>query len=144
MFKKIHNLHLWLGLITAVFILLEAGTGLLLSYPSLLGAPARGPVAESSSRLALPGNPGTSEASSDNAAVENQDSGIQRGRPDFSGFADAGKTEARGNLMGIVLELHEGRLGSLNIRWLIQLTAISIIILTLTGVYMAIKILVRR
>ncbi|STO36655.1 Uncharacterised protein [[Flavobacterium] thermophilum] len=35
--RKMRNLHLWIGLISSIFLLVEAVTGLLLSEPWLIG-----------------------------------------------------------------------------------------------------------
>jgi hypothetical protein len=43
--------------------------------------------------------------------------------------------------MGIVRGLHEGRIGTTDIKWLIDLIAIAMMLLTGTGIYLSIKIL---
>ncbi len=40
--RKMRNLHLWIGLISSIFLLVEAVTGLLLSEPWLIGQTERG------------------------------------------------------------------------------------------------------
>ncbi|PLS05554.1 PepSY-associated TM helix domain-containing protein [Neobacillus cucumis] len=47
-----------------------------------------------------------------------------------------------GSLMGIIKGLHEGRIGTTNIKWLIDLTAIAMIFLTGSGIYLSSKVLV--
>lgn len=43
--------------------------------------------------------------------------------------------------MGIIRGLHEGRIGTTNIKWLIDLIALAMIALTGTGIYLSIKVL---
>jgi uncharacterized iron-regulated membrane protein len=40
--KRIRQAHLWIGLITSIFLLMEAVTGLLLAEPWLIGQQERG------------------------------------------------------------------------------------------------------
>lgn len=42
MVKRIRQAHLWIGLITSIFLLVEAVTGLLLAEPWLIGEQERG------------------------------------------------------------------------------------------------------
>jgi hypothetical protein len=46
-----------------------------------------------------------------------------------------------GSLEGIIKGLHVGRLGNMDITWAIDAAAISIIFLTVSGIYLSIKIL---
>jgi hypothetical protein len=48
------------------------------------------------------------------------------------------------NVFKLAKGLHQGRLGEWNIKWLIDLAAIGMIILTLTGIYIAIPLLRAR
>jgi hypothetical protein len=59
----------------------------------------------------------------------------------FSGKPMGDGTGTSGSLMGIIKGLHEGRIGTTNIKWLIDLTAIAMIFLTGSGVFLSIKIL---
>lgn len=144
MFKKMRNLHLWIGLLTSVLILLEAVTGLLLIHPSLLGEPERAPAIERSARSTNPENLVPAATTSSRPAVtDNLGAEVQGGRPAFHETGAAGAEDARSGLVGLIRGLHAGRLGSLNIRWVIELAAISMIVLTVTGIYLSIKILIR-
>lgn len=44
-------------------------------------------------------------------------------------------------MIGIIRGLHEGRIGTTNIKWLIDLVAIALMALTGTGIYLSIKVL---
>ena len=163
MFKKMRNLHLWIGLITSVLILVESITGLMLSNPQLMGMQAKSAIMERGSQSAPLTNQSStftegqtsvtsntqSSASSDTRTSDMQSSALQSsasqvGRP-TRGSGPNGEVAAKGgadnSLMGIVKGLHAGRLGNLDIKWLIDLSAISMIVLTVTGIYLSVKIL---
>lgn len=112
MYTAVRKIHLWVGLILAVFLLIEAITGLILAEPWLVGQ----------SQM----NPPHSIASGPNMAQRSD--GISRSASPF----------------GIAKQLHEGKINGLNFKWLIDLTAIGIILLTLTGVYLSISLLLMR
>ena len=114
MFRKTRNIHLWIGLITSIIILMEAVTGLMLAHPSLMGMQSKAPIMEKGERQ----SEGTA--------------------PDFEGSR---KPEAGNSLMGVVKGLHAGKLGNLNIQWVIDLSAISMIVLTISGIYLSVRIL---
>jgi hypothetical protein len=46
-----------------------------------------------------------------------------------------------GSLMSVIKGLHEGRIGTTNIKWLIDLTAIAMIFLTGSGIFLSTKVL---
>jgi len=76
-------------------------------------------------------------------ATENEN--FQRGpgtganRNFTGGFRREGMEQ--GSFMGIIRGLHEGRVGNMNIKWLIDIVAVAMIILTGTGIYLSIKVL---
>lgn len=87
--RRVRALHLWLGIILAIFILVEAVTGLIQAEPWLIGA----------DEAQLHDNHGS-----------------------FAHFTNA---------------LHEGKIGSFTCKWIIDATALGLIVLTLTGIYLA-------
>lgn len=93
------KIHMYIGLIFAIFILIEALTGLLLAEPSLVGQGA--PPAE---------------------------------------FQQGGHHPPAGSF-GLAKNLHKGIVGSMKFTWLVDLTAISLVLLTLTGVHMSLSTL---
>ncbi|MCO1604217.1 PepSY-associated TM helix domain-containing protein [Desulfosporosinus nitroreducens] len=162
MFRKMRNLHLWIGLITSIIILMEAVTGLMLAHPSLMGMESRAPIIEGNSRTTSSGNesiptsdqgPTTANqststtnqsSSSQNSAVSNTPSSSLEGKTQSEAIAPrrgGSRNEADNGLMGLVKGLHEGKLGNLNITWVIDLAAISMIVLTISGMYLSIRIL---
>jgi hypothetical protein len=136
--KKIRQLHLWIGLICSVFILIESITGLLLSEQSLLGSGGdmKGRPTQAAAGLNAPMKGDRTSSADQNASG----AAPQGSRPQFGGdgaIRQGGDT----SLMGIIKGLHEGKIGTTNVRWLIDLTAIGMIVLTLTGITMSIKTL---
>lgn len=163
MFRKMHNLHLWIGLITSIIILMEAVTGLMLEHPSLMGIQSKAPIIERNSQFTSSedqsitasdqglktANQSTSTAtqsttSQNSVASMTPSSGLQ-GEKQFETTAlrseGSRKQEAGNSLMGLIKGLHEGKLGDLNIKWVIDLAAISMIVLTISGMYLSIRIL---
>ncbi|MFC0296875.1 PepSY-associated TM helix domain-containing protein [Geobacillus jurassicus] len=118
--RKMRNLHLWIGLISSIFLLVEAVTGLLLSEPWLIGQTERGEMHRA----------------------------VQEGMSSFGTGAGAStapmapRAEGGGSsLMMFVRQLHEGRLGSLDIRWAVDVAAVAMIVLTATGIFLPIRTL---
>jgi hypothetical protein len=121
--KRMRQAHLWIGLITSIFLLMEAVTGLLLAEPWLIGQQERG-----EHREFLPPN---------SSAPEHFDN-FQEGRQ----MREAVGQEL--SLAGIIRGLHEGRLGSFNVKWVIDIAAVAIILLTLSGIYLSLRLLVAQ
>lgn len=140
--RKMKKAHLWIGLIASVLIFMESITGLLMNEPWLIGQSERGSF-EGGQNLGQRGNfqPGQFNQGQNAQGTYNDDSvgnGQIQGR--LEGFAG----RSPGNqisFMGIVRGLHEGKIGNTNIKWLIDLTAIAMIFLTGSGIYLSIKIL---
>ena len=140
--KKTRQLHLWIGLICSVFILFESITGLLLSEKSLLGLgggmEGRPPQAAAGTNAANLNTDTANTAGTDATGQNAKDgSASQGGRPPFGGEGGGGNS----SFIGIVKGLHEGRVGQTDVRWLIDLTAIGMVVLTLTGITLSIKTL---
>ncbi|KGK89276.1 hypothetical protein DP73_10770 [Desulfosporosinus sp. HMP52] len=143
MFRKMRNLHLWIGLITSIIILMEAVTGLMLAHPSLVGMQSRAPIAERTSQI-------NSSGSSSIATLDQNESSINQSlnsQEEMQSELTAQKSKGLGKqgsgngLMGVIKGLHAGKVGNLNIQWLIDLSAISMIVLTISGIYLSVKIL---
>lgn len=122
--KKLRRLHLWIGLFCSVIILLEAVTGLLLLNPGLLGASeAEGPPVRQEVAQA-----GGQEASIENEAV------TRPGRefpPAAHGFS----------VLRVIKQLHSGHIGGTDLSGLLSVGAVAVIILTVTGIVLTIKVL---
>lgn len=52
-----------------------------------------------------------------------------------------GEGVGQGSMMSIIRGLHEGRIGTTDVKWLIDLTAVAMMFLTGSGVYLSVKIL---
>jgi hypothetical protein len=130
--KRVRQAHLWIGLITSIFLLVEAVTGLLLAEPWLIGQQERG----EHHALIPPGGNSVPSSSSEN----------MQGLPESRWMEEKGR-EAGGSfqsLAGIIRGLHEGRIGELDVRWAIDIAAIGIILLTLSGIYLSIRLLIAQ
>lgn len=122
--RKMRNLHLWIGMISSIFLLVEAVTGLLLSEPWLIGQTERGEM-----HRAVQGGM--------NAFGAGQASETGASTAPMAPRADGGGS----SLMMFVRQLHEGRIGSLDIRWAVDVAAVAMIILTATGIFLSIRTL---
>lgn len=117
----IRKVHLWLGLILAVFLLVEATTGLILSSPALIGANQAYHTAS-----------GTAQQQRHEKQVVPVNAGIGQANSELS--ADVSS-------LVFVKELHQGIIYNKNFRWIVEIIAVSIIVLTLTGIYLSIPFL---
>lgn len=145
--KFTRKVHLWIGLITSLFLLIEAVTGLLLAEPWLIGQSqpkdrmegerfeVRG---EMSGGSFLNGEAGQALPNSGEMTSEGNVLNGENAREAGQVFP---KKEDQNSFFGFIRGLHEGRLGEVDIRWMIDVAAISMIILTATGIYLSIKIL---
>lgn len=116
MYQTARKLHLWIGLILSIFILVEAVTGLILAEPWLVG--------QASSQMQPPG-----------IQQDEQRDNVKQLPP------REGVRSAPSGMVGFSKGLHQGKVGSTDFKWIIGLTAIGLVILTLTGLYIAIPIL---
>lgn len=118
MMRKIRQLHLWIGLLTSFLILIEAGTGLLMAEPWLMG-------------LNKPSLEQGVEFEKTKMAEDSQQEDIVGGQ-----F----KNKNQGNsLPGFVKNLHAGRIGDTDVSLLLDIVAIGLIFLTITGIILSIK-----
>lgn len=142
--EKTKQLHLWIGIISSVFILIESITGLLMTEPWLIGGADR----ENGMRGDM-GRP----AFTQQADAGGQGGGGQASTTDTS-RSDANSADKRGfegrmlppggggnDLSGFIRNLHKGMINGTDVSWLIDLTAIAMIALTVTGIYLSIKTL---
>jgi len=124
-YRTARKLHLWLGLMLAIVLLSEATTGLILAEPGLVGQAKPEILA---SRPAANLAQGTIPEGKD-LMSQGQEQIQTRTKPVPSG------------VFGMAKGLHQGKIGNLNLKWIIDLTAIGLILLTLTGIYLSIPIL---
>ena len=122
---KNRQLHLWIGLLASILILVEAVTGLIMTEPWLIGTskPSKQQVEISNSQT-------------DSDGWENRmhlDRELSQGT-DF-------RSTSNESLMGFIKGLHSGRIGNTNISILLDIVAIGLIILTITGIILSIKVL---
>jgi hypothetical protein len=124
MFATIRKIHLWVGLILAVFLLVEAITGLILAEPWLVGqASHQGPP---------------------RIIEKEQSSGVKNNLPPEEIAQRSDIKRDSSSPFSIAKGLHEGRIASVNLKWLVDLVAIGIIILTITGIYLSVTLLSLR
>ena len=156
--KKTSNLHLWIGLICSVFLLLEAVTGLLLTERWLMGVSGHSHGShehahgDGHGHVQLNMIDAVKKASESGAfsmdevgvvmnhgmymvRLNDQDGTLVTIAPDGTVV----KKEAN-QFASFVRAIHVGKLGLWN-RLIIDAAAISIIILTGTGIYLSVKIL---
>ncbi|WNC15205.1 PepSY-associated TM helix domain-containing protein [Brevibacillus brevis] len=126
--KNTRQLHLWIGIITSLFILIEAVTGLLLSEPWLIGSQSH----EEGRKMVM-----------SSAAAPAQSSGAvgddEKSTNTSMAFPQRGDQQS--SLMGVIRGLHEGKFAGANLRILVDVTAIGLIVLTVTGLTLSVKTL---
>ncbi|MEG6513565.1 PepSY domain-containing protein [Desulforamulus ruminis] len=112
------QLHLWIGLITSVLILIEAVTGLLMTEPWLMGV--------------------------NKPSIEHRNQAGQLNPEDSSKIGEPGEGQhfsqggqGNNNLMHVVKNLHAGRIGNTDVSILLDVVAIGMIILTITGIILS-------
>jgi hypothetical protein len=137
--RKTRQLHLWIGLICSVFILIEAVTGLFLLEPQLLGGGGERGGAPQQMQMQQQQTTNAGAASSDTNAAPPAGRGVAGSFPRNGnmGPGEAGNAGAT----NFIRSLHEGRIGNTDIGWVMDITAIGMIILTITGIVMSTKIL---
>ncbi|WP_018085275.1 PepSY domain-containing protein [Desulfurispora thermophila] len=123
--KSLRRLHLWIGLFCSVVILLEAVTGLLLLNPGLLGVSKAADRPPAEQWVAQEGG---QNASGENGAVS---------RPGRE-FPPAGQGFS---VLRVIKQLHTGRIGGADLSWLLSAGAVAVMVLTITGIVLTIKVL---
>ncbi|WP_261303217.1 PepSY-associated TM helix domain-containing protein [Paenibacillus andongensis] len=148
--KRTRQLHLWIGLICSVFILIQSITGLLLSEKWLTGsggAEMRPPGAmtqgmtNGNSTGAAPSNQSSNSMTPSTAGDQGTSGATQRDRPAFNGPGPGPGQDGANSLTGFIKGLHEEKIGNTNVKWLVDIAAISMIFLTITGIILSIKTL---
>lgn len=129
--KKCRQLHLWIGLLTSFLILIEAITGLFMAEPWLLGENKPSTEQQVQLEKTKTGETFGREAGEYGKPVEVEAS---EGRD----FRNVNKSN---NLMGFIKGLHSGRIGNTNLSVFLDVVAISLIIITMTGIILSIKTL---
>lgn len=159
--KKTRKAHLWIGLIASVFIFIEALSGLLMNEPWLIGQtqaemgqgkfqPRQFPQGQSPQDFQGNGQTPDQGQFEDQGPTQYQRGGNGNGQ--FQGrreFGENGNFRAvnrrdemgQGSALSIIRGLHEGRIGTINIKWLIDLVALAMMFLTGTGIYLSVKVL---
>lgn len=147
--KKLRRAHLWIGLIASIFIFAEALTGLLMNEPWLVGQ-SQASVGRSNFQ---PGQFYQGQNGQGNSAGSGQASGQFQGQGSNGQFQGRGSFRGNGNfngfrrnggaqgILGTIRNLHEGRIGNTDVKWLLDLVAIAMMALTGTGVYLSINVL---
>ncbi|QPA31283.1 PepSY-associated TM helix domain-containing protein [Thermaerobacillus caldiproteolyticus] len=155
--KKMRQAHLWIGLITSILLLIQAVTGLLLTEPWLIGQQSRErsafmqnmeqgqlPASSTQQGHSSPSTTQEGSASAGTMAQQNGSSGIGLEQGRFGPREGFHGEEGSNSLVGIIRGLHEGRLGTIDITWAIDIAAISMIFLTLSGIYLSVKLLLAQ
>ncbi len=121
--QTVRKLHLWLGLFFSAFLLVEAVTGLLLSEPWLLG--------ENQPKMRV-------EAGKEQSGMPAVATGAGRQKVQRQVRSSGGSSNS---LYHTIKVLHTGNFAGMNLKWVADLTAIAIIVLTVTGVYFSVILL---
>jgi hypothetical protein len=119
MMKKNRQLHLWIGLTCSLFILVQSITGLLVTEPWLIGK--RDEHRNHTNQQVI--------STSDHGSI----SSAKNGQSD--------QKDNQNNLLHIIKDLHEGKIGEVNVKIFIDISAVAMILLTITGIILSIKTL---
>lgn len=167
--KKVRRTHLWIGLISSIFIFIEAATGLLMNEPWLIGQnsvtvgrgnfqPGQFNQFQNSQGTNMDngqaggqmqgqnGFNGNNQAGGDGQGqngLNGNGNGQFQGRRGFGGNGNFAGFQGRANqgFLGTIRNLHSGRIGTMNVKWLLDLVALAMMMMTGTGIYLSVKIL---
>jgi len=159
--KKMRRAHLWIGLVASILIFMESITGLLMNEPWLIGQsqveggrgnfqPGQfnrgqfnqeqgGQTSDSGRSLVQDSQTQGQTGSNGNGQFQGPPGGFS-GNRNFAGGL-RGEGIGQGSFLSTIRGLHEGRIGNTNIKWLIDLTALAMLFLTGSGIYLSIKVL---
>lgn len=150
--KKLRRAHLWIGLIASIFIFMEALTGLLMNEPWLIGQSTiesgRGNF-QPGQMNRFQGMQGSTDTTGQAGGQTQGQNGFNRnrqfqGRQRFGGngnFTPGMRGGMSQGIIGTIRNLHQGRIGNTDVKWLIDLIALAMMFLTGTGVFLSIKVL---
>lgn len=127
--KNTRQLHLWIGIFTSLFILMEAVTGLILAEPWLIGSQSH----EGGRKMVVSSANANMEQMAESTGGEEKNIGNSI-TPPLEGNQQPG-------LMGVIRGLHEGKIAGANLRIVVDATAIGLIVLTVTGLTLSLKTL---
>jgi hypothetical protein len=160
--KNTRKAHLWIGLICSIFILIESITGLLMNEPWLIGQtqmegnrgnfqPGQFNQGVGPQGATTNSSQATGQTQSQNpASNQTQTNGQTQGQTgtnatgQFPGRMGAGGPGGEGgasSITSIIRGLHEGKIGTTNVKWLVDLVALAMIFLTGSGIYLSLKVL---
>jgi hypothetical protein len=83
-------------------------------------------------------NPGQTPGQTSGQAGTTNETSQFPGRSGARGLGGEGGTSS---ITSIIRGLHEGKVGTINVKWLVDLVAIALIFLTISGIYLSLKIL---
>ncbi|BBH24516.1 hypothetical protein Back11_58610 [Paenibacillus baekrokdamisoli] len=153
--KKTRKLHLWIGLISSLFILIQSVTGLVISEPWLVGGSSRGDMPQMQISGSMNGGTGGTAVStgtstntntqaasnSDSSSAVDQGQQQKQGGQGFPPGGAGGGGDSQGGIVGFAKKLHEGMIYGNSYKIFVDLTAISLIFMTLTGIFLSIRVL---
>ncbi len=113
-YQLMRKVHMWVGLVLAVVLLVEAVTGLILAEPGWFGE------------------------------VKQKPPGIQAAPRGTQGQATPERAKSAPTIYGLAKGLHQGKVGNIDLGWVVDVSAVGLVVLTLTGVYLAVPSLRAR
>ncbi|MGZ4161307.1 MAG: PepSY domain-containing protein, partial [Neobacillus sp.] len=147
---------------SSILILMESITGLLMNEPWLIGqsqVEGRGnfqpgqmnqtTAVQSGTTTGSSPTTGQAQGQTSGQATENgqtqgqmgsNSNGQLQGSGGFGG-GPGGDGASSGSFMSIIKGLHQGRIGTTNIKWLVDLAALAMIFLTGSGIFLSLKVL---
>lgn len=158
--KRTRKLHLWIGLITSFLLFLEVGSGLLLTERWLMSGSSHTSTSnehtvhsgvETSKKLSM--TDAIKKASETGAFNLDQISVVMNHGAYMVVLNDAKRTTITispdGRIIGkesnafaaFVRGLHVGKIGEVNIKWVLDIVSISLLFLTGSGIYLSLKII---
>lgn len=155
--RKTRKAHLWIGLIASILIVMESITGLLMNEPWLIGQSQttgagnfqpgqlnQGGTSSTSGQTmgqnnvpAQPNNQNQTSQSQSNGQSQSQTGSNSNGQMQGPGNGTPPGGTSSSSFISIIKGLHEGTIGTVNIKWLVDLAAVAMMLLTGTGIYLS-------